>query len=165
TISDLIHLRKLRHLHLNFLSVDVPRLQVLFFPVLDFAEIFSKVASLKPVLPARTHELSMVDVADTEPWTATAFDVEPEAIPLASKFQGLKEVVISSDHDSFPVSLKLLLGCAALRVNVSLGSLADHIDVITQLRQLTSLDVVVGSLSKIEFLMSNGSGMDLSPTA
>ncbi|KAF8977550.1 hypothetical protein BGZ46_007308 [Entomortierella lignicola] len=138
TKSDLIHLRKLRHLHLNFLSVDVLCLQVLFFPVLDFAEIFSKVASLKPVLPARTHELSMVDVADTEPWTATAFDVEPESVPLASGCQGLRKIAISSDRDFSPVFLRPLL------------------------RQLTFLDIVVGSPSDIEFLKADGSGLGVS---
>ncbi|KAF8979760.1 hypothetical protein BGZ46_005079, partial [Entomortierella lignicola] len=95
-------------------------------PSPQFHRDFSKVASLEFMPPVGTPELSM------------------------------ENVVISSDHDSFPVSLKPLLECAkleALRVNVSLGSLTDHVDVITQLRQLTSLDDVVGSYSEIECLL------------
>ncbi|KAF9183689.1 hypothetical protein BGZ49_004538 [Haplosporangium sp. Z 27] len=165
TMSDFALLPQLGDVHLDFVSIIIPHNHVHIFPVPAFAELFTNIGTFKLVLPERTRSLAVDNDGAAVPWAITDLDVEPESIPLASGCQGLRKIAISSDRDFSPVSLRPLLRCArlgTLRVNISLGSFMDHIDVVPQLRQLTFLDIVVGSPSDIEFLKADGSGLGVS---
>ncbi|KAF9197565.1 hypothetical protein BGZ49_001931, partial [Haplosporangium sp. Z 27] len=94
-MSGFIHIEHLKWLDLNLLRLSVPDSQEYLFPAPTFAALFSKTTALKLVLPSRTRVLSIEDVCAADPRTIVYLEIGPQAVPLASNCQDLKEVVVS----------------------------------------------------------------------
>ncbi|KAF9359269.1 hypothetical protein BGX26_012721 [Mortierella sp. AD094] len=159
TLSDFDNLRKLKKLELNMLSFSTAG-----FSVAKFAELFSRISSLRLVMPVETNEISMVSLPVTSPWVMSVLEVEPEAIPLAARCEELKELIINCDRDFEQVSMRPIMACQKLEVlrsNVGFASLSDHTEVLISIVSLRHLEVVVDSPGEIEFLRADESAVNL----
>ncbi|KAF9342380.1 hypothetical protein BGX26_007652, partial [Mortierella sp. AD094] len=158
-LENLMKLKKLKQFELNMLSCETAG-----FSVAKFAELFSRITSLRLIMPAETNEISMVNLPVTSPWIMSVMEIEPEAIPLVAQCKQLKELTVSCDRDFEPVAMRPVLACERLeilRANVHIGSLSDHAEVLVSLLSLRHLEVVVASPTEIGFLQAEESAIDL----
>ncbi|KAF9392299.1 hypothetical protein BGX21_011056, partial [Mortierella sp. AD011] len=135
TLSDFDKLKEFKKFELNMLSCDMAtRLSATIF-----TRLFSRIDHLKLVMPPMALEISMDNLPETDPWVMSVMEIEPEAIPLSSKCEEFKELVISCDRVFEQASMRPMMVCkklGVLRLRVGIASLCDHTEVLTSIATL-----------------------------